>query len=180
MTVTLLAGPLNTLHLFIQSRDLISHTGADKRFEKQETNSHYLLPLLSVLTFPHSNLFLRNATLVWPQPTATESQLHHANEGADSIVKGKAIEQERERKRYEWEKDDLTGRCAHTHTHTLVFEITAVHFKKESKAQNPNSSFYFHTHKCMGNTAHSILNQNIKIFKFVPADCLQKVKKEEY
>lgn len=30
----------------------------------------------------------RNATLVWPQHIAAKSQLHHANEGADSVVKG--------------------------------------------------------------------------------------------
>ncbi len=35
-------------------------------------------------------------------------------------------------------------------------------FKKASKAQNPYKNFYFNTHKCIGNIAHSILNQNMK------------------
>ncbi len=34
-------------------------------------------------------------------------------------------------------------------------------FKKASKAQNPYN-FYFNTHKCIGNIAHFILNQNMK------------------
>lgn len=51
------AGPLNTHHLFIQNRALIPRAGADKRSEKQEPNSHYLASLLSVLTFPHGNVF---------------------------------------------------------------------------------------------------------------------------
>ncbi|CAI9556309.1 unnamed protein product, partial [Staurois parvus] len=34
--------------------------------------------------------------------------------------------------------------------------------KKVNKAQNPSNSFYFHTHKCIGNTTHSIPNQNMK------------------
>lgn len=35
-------------------------------------------------------------------------------------------------------------------------------FKKVSKAQNPFNSFYFHKRKCIGNTAHSIPDQNMK------------------
>ncbi len=35
-------------------------------------------------------------------------------------------------------------------------------FKKASKAQNPYNNLYFNTHKCIGNIAHSILNQNMK------------------
>jgi len=35
-------------------------------------------------------------------------------------------------------------------------------FKKMSKAQNPKNNFYFNTQKCIGNTAHSIQDQNIK------------------
>ena len=31
-----------------------------------------------------------------------------------------------------------------------------------SKAQNPNNNFYFNTQKCIGNTAHSIQDQNMK------------------
>jgi len=31
-----------------------------------------------------------------------------------------------------------------------------------SKAQNPKNNFYFNTQKCIGNTAHSIQDQNIK------------------
>ncbi len=33
--------------------------------------------------------------------------------------------------------------------------------KKASKAQNPYNNFYFNKHKCTGNIAHYILNQNI-------------------
>jgi len=31
-----------------------------------------------------------------------------------------------------------------------------------SKAQNPNNNFYFNTQKCIGSTAHSIQDQNMK------------------
>ncbi len=34
--------------------------------------------------------------------------------------------------------------------------------KKVSKAKNPYNKLYFNTHKCIGNIAHSILNQNMK------------------
>ena len=50
-------------------------------------------------------------------------------------------------------------------------------FKKVSKAQNPYNSFYFHTRKCIGNTAHSIPNQNEKE-KFIKFVTLHKVKKQ--
>ncbi len=43
-----------------------------------------------------------------------------------------------------------------------VFKIIAVFLKKVSKAKNPYNKFYFNTHKCIGNIAHSILNQNMK------------------
>ncbi len=42
-----------------------------------------------------------------------------------------------------------------------MFKIIAV-FKKASKAQNPFNNFYFNTHKCIGNIAYFILNQNMK------------------
>ncbi len=45
--------------------------------------------------------------------------------------------------------------------YTVVFKIIAV-FKKASKAQNPFNNFYFNTHKCIGNIAYFILNQNMK------------------
>ncbi len=34
--------------------------------------------------------------------------------------------------------------------------------KKASKAQNPYNNFYCNKHKCIGNIAHYILNQNMK------------------
>ncbi len=34
--------------------------------------------------------------------------------------------------------------------------------KKASKVQNPYNNFYFNKHKCIGNIAHYILNQNMK------------------
>ncbi len=33
---------------------------------------------------------------------------------------------------------------------------------KTRKAQNPYNNFYFNKHKCIGNIAHCILNQNMK------------------
>ncbi len=58
MTAALLTElALKTPHLFIKNRNLISCARPDKRFEKQEPNSHYLSSLLSVLTFPHGKLF---------------------------------------------------------------------------------------------------------------------------
>lgn len=46
---------------------------------------------------------------------------------------------------------------------TVVFKIMGVFKKKKAnKAQNPYNTFYFHTYKCTGNTAHSIPNQNMK------------------
>ncbi len=33
---------------------------------------------------------------------------------------------------------------------------------RRSKAQNPYNNFYFNKHKCIGNIAHYILNQNMK------------------
>ena len=52
--------------------------------------------------------------------------------------------------------------------------------KKVIKAQNPDNSFYFQTDKCIGNTTHSIPNQNMNknLIEFVIT--LQKVKKTEY
>ena len=48
-------------------------------------------------------------------------------------------------------------------------------FKKVSKDQNPYNSFYLHTHKLIGNTAHSIAKEkNNVIIKLIT---LQKVKK---
>ncbi len=45
--------------------------------------------------------------------------------------------------------------------HSCVQNNSSV-FKKASKAQNPYNNFYFNTHKCIGNIAHSILNQDMK------------------
>ncbi len=47
------------------------------------------------------------------------------------------------------------------YTHSCVQNNSSV-FKKASKAQNPYNNFYFNTHKCIGNIAHSILNQDMK------------------
>lgn len=71
----------------------------------------------------------RNATLVWPQHTAAESQLHHANEGTDSVVKGRRARKRKEEGRREGEwfirktwalpaDDCLVHIHMHTHTHT--------------------------------------------------------------
>jgi len=35
-----------------------------------------------------------------------------------------------------------------------------------NKAQNPNNNFYFNTQKCIGSTAHSIQDQNMKKKKY--------------
>ncbi len=48
--------------------------------------------------------------------------------------------------------------------------------KKASKAQNPYNNFYCNTHKCIGNIAHYIQNQNIKKINYFVIT-LQKVKK---
>ncbi len=45
--------------------------------------------------------------------------------------------------------------------HSCVQNNSSV-FKKASKAQNPYNNFYFNTHKCIVNIAHSILNHNMK------------------
>ncbi len=63
--------------------------------------------------------------------------------------------------------------------YTVVFKIIAV-FKKASKAQNPYNNFNFNTHKCIGNIAHSILNQNMKKNLANFFITLQKVKKNLY
>ncbi len=62
--------------------------------------------------------------------------------------------------------------------HSCVQNNSSV-FKKVSKAQNPYNNFYFYTHKCIGNTAHSILNQNMKKKIIKCVIILQKVKKKE-
>ncbi|CAI9602096.1 unnamed protein product [Staurois parvus] len=49
--------------------------------------------------------------------------------------------------------------------------------KNVNKAQNPSNSFYFHTHKCIGNTTHSIPNQNMK--KNISNLCCSSKKIEE-
>ncbi len=60
------------------------------------------------------------------------------------------------------------------HVYTVVFKIIAV-FKRRVKLKI--LKFYFNTHKCIGNIAHSILNQNMKkISKCVIT--LQKVGKK--
>jgi len=46
-----------------------------------------------------------------------------------------------------------------------------------SKAQNPYNKFYFNIHKCIGNTVHSILNQNMK--KNVSIICYYFIESEE-
>lgn len=65
-------------------------------------------------------------------------------------------------------------------SYTVMFKIIAVCLKKLSKAQNPYNNLYFNTHKCIGNTAHYIPNQNMKkkMIKFVIT--FQKVKEKEY
>ncbi len=46
--------------------------------------------------------------------------------------------------------------------------------KKASKAQNPYNNFYCNKHKCIGNIAHYILNQNMKKINYFVIT-LQKV-----
>ncbi len=48
--------------------------------------------------------------------------------------------------------------------------------KKASKAQNPYNNSYCNKHKCIGNIAHYILNQNMKKINYFVIT-LQKVKK---
>ncbi len=48
--------------------------------------------------------------------------------------------------------------------------------KNASKAQNPYNNFYCNKHKCIGNIAHYILNQNMKKINYFVIT-LQKVKK---
>ena len=51
-----------------------------------------------------------------------------------------------------------------TRNRGLICEVVLkiIVFKTMSKAQNQHTSFYFHTHKWIGNTAHSIPAQNMK------------------
>ncbi len=55
--------------------------------------------------------------------------------------------------------------CVYIYIYIYIYSCVQINssvFKKSSKAQNPYNNFYFNTHKCIGNIAHSILDQNMK------------------